>query len=396
MPFVTILHPMATASRETVSDQAKEALASVARALTVGAKAEKKRSDQSSSEEELLDLKGDCEEVNELFHEKGWTDGLPIIPPKEESVRAMLTHSLYGREKNLGLLPPAMNPVTVEKVAVNAVMAGCAPEFFPVVLAGVEALLDEELALYSMQTATNATAPLLIVNGPVTSSLCLNAGGSLFGPAGRANATIGRAIRLVLLNVGKEIPGVTDPSTHGQPGKYTFCIAEAESESPWDPLHVELGYAREESTVTMIGTGGPQNIFTYGCESAEEILETFVGALCGLGHNNILFPTGPLLVLSPEHAGTLARGGFSKQEVKRYLFEKARIPLSRFARGTKRAILERRARWFEAVGDAEHIGVADHPEDIIVVVAGGAGIHSQFLSTSFSKRAVTKVIEMSG
>jgi hypothetical protein len=383
---------MASATQATITQQVAEAIEEVARALTMTTENGQESSVPAASQESILDIKGEFADINELFHERGWTDGLPVIPPSEEHVRAMVMNSPYPPDHRLGLLPPAMSPVIIEKVAVNAVMAGCAPEFFPVVLAAVEGLLDENLSLYSMQTATNATAPLLIVNGPVVSELCLNSGVNMFGPGCRANATIGRAVRLVLLNMGKEVPGVTDPSTHGQPGKYTFCIAETEEESPWEPLHVELGFARSQSTVTLIGAGGPQNLFTYGCQSALEILDTFVGALCGLGHNNIIFPTGPLFVVSPEHAVVLARGGFSKRDVKNFLFEKARIPLSRFAPGTRRGILERRARWFEVVRDPDHIGVADDPQHITIVVAGGAGIHSQFLPTSFSKRPVTRLI----
>ena len=392
VPFVKILHPMATALLETVVEQVKEALPQVTHALTIAGEQEEKQTSQNDREENLLTINGGVEEVFELFHERGWTDGFPIIPPTEINVRAMLSQSVYSPDTTLGLLPPAMNPVTVDKLAVNAVMAGCVPEYFPVILAAVEGLLDEDLALYSMQTATNATTPLIIVNGPIVKILCLNAGGNLFGPGSRANATIGRAIRLALINIGGEIPGMTDPATHGQPGKYTFCIAEAEDESPWEPLHVERGYAKEQSAVTLIGAGGPQNLFTYGCQTGEEILETFVGALCGLGHNNIIFPSGPLLVLGPEHAGTLARDGFGKKEIKQFLFDRARIPLAKFAEGTQRGIFERRSRWFQVAGDPEQIGIADHPEDILIVVAGGAGIHSQFLPTAFSKKPVTRVV----
>jgi hypothetical protein len=383
---------MATASRDIIALQVKEAFSQISKALLSRSSPQEEVETAINGEEDRVEVRGGMEEINELFHEQGWTDGLPIIPPTEENVRAMLSFSPYSADEKLGLLPPSMNPVTPEKIAVNAVMAGCVPAFFPVILAAVEGLLDDDLSLYSMQTATNATTPLLIVNGPVVKTLCLNSSGNVFGPGNRANATIGRAIRLILLNIGGEIPGVSDPSTHGQPGKYSFCIAEAEEENPWEPLSVEQGYAKEQSTVTLIGAGGPQNIFTYGCRNAKEILETFSGVLCGLGHNNIIFPTGPLFVLGPEHAATLARDGLSKRDVKQFLFEKARIPLSRFSEGTKRGILERRSRWFEVVGDMERIGIADYPEDIVIVVAGGAGIHSQFLPTAFSKKAVTKII----
>ena len=393
IPFVKILHPMATASIEAIDKQVEEALSQIREALqSSSTPQEQTRSRLDDSAEDRVEVAGGVDEVNELFHEQGWTDGLPIIPPTDENVRAMLSHSPFSADEELGLLPPSMTPVTARKLAVNVVMAGCAPDFFPVILAAVEGLLDENLALYSMQTATNATAPLLIVNGPLAKTLCLNSGANVFGPGNRANATIGRAIRLTLLNIGGEIPGVSDPSTHGQPGKYTFCIAEAADESPWEPLSVEQGYPNDQSTVSLIGAGGPQNIFTYGCRDAKEILATFVGTLCGLGHNNIIFPTGPLLVVGPEHAGVLARHGFSKKNVKQFLFDHARIPLSRFSDGTKRGILERRSRWFEVVGDHERIGIADRPEDITIVVAGGQGIHSQFVPTAFSKKVVTKII----
>jgi hypothetical protein len=386
---------MASAVRAMVAQQAREALPEIMRALTSTPRRFEMSDAQTAGAEKFLDLPGDFAAVNELFHERGWTDGLPIMPPTEENVAAMLSRSSHPQDFILGLLPPAMNPMTVQQIAINAVMAGCVPDFFPVVLAAAQALLHDDLALYSMQTATNATIPLIIVNGPAVSSLCFNAGGNLFGSGNRANAAIGRAIRLIVLNIGKEIPGSSDPATHGQPGKYTFCIAEAEAESPWEPLHIEMGFAKEQSTVSLIGAGAPQNLFTYGCKNGLEILETFVGALGGLGHNNILFPTGPLLVISPEHAHTLARDGFSKRAVKQYIFDKARIPLKCFAEGSQRGIRERRSRWFEIVGDPDHIGVADHANDIVIVVAGGAGIHSQFLPTAFSKRLVTTPIALS-
>src|SRR5262245_52748192 len=226
---------MATATRETIAQQAHDALPHITDALTTIPKRLEATDGQNSSAEGFLDVPGDFAEVNELFHERGWSDGLPIMPPTEENVTAMLNHSSYPRANSLGLLPTAMNPMTVERLAINAVMAGCAQEYFLLDLAATRGLVHGDPALYRMQTATHATRPLLIVNGPAVFALCLNSGGNLFGSGNRANATIGRAIRLILLNIGKEIPGASDPATHGQPGKYTFCIAEAEEESPWEP-----------------------------------------------------------------------------------------------------------------------------------------------------------------
>ncbi|MBM4296148.1 MAG: hypothetical protein FJ143_00230 [Deltaproteobacteria bacterium] len=213
MPFVTVLHPMATALRDMIAQQAREALPQILRALTVIPKRLEAGGESISAAETFLELSGDFAAINELFHERGWTDGLPIIPPTEENVAAMLSQSPYPKDFDLGPLPPAMNPMTVERLAINAVMAGCVPDFFPVVIAAARGLLHDDLALYSMQTATNATIPLAIVNGPAATTLCLNAGGNVFGAGNRANASIGRAIRLILLNIGKEIPGASDPAS---------------------------------------------------------------------------------------------------------------------------------------------------------------------------------------
>jgi hypothetical protein len=337
-------------------------------------------------------VRGTFDEINEVFYQRGWTDGLPIVPPTDDKVDAMLAVLPEGPDDVAGHMPPAKRPVTKRTVAVNAVMAGCLPAYFPVVWAAAAALLDERCNLYSIQTATNATTPLAIINGPIRQLLDVNSRGNVFGPGWRANATIGRAIRLMLITLGGGAPGVTDMSTHGQPGKFSFCIAEAEESSPWDPLHVEHGFDRSASTVTIIGAGAPHNIFAYRCRTAREILKVIASAMSGLGHNNILFETGPVVVISPEHAAVLKRGGFTKHALKQYLFERVRIPLRRFPRGLREAIRERRARWFAEVGDTAHIGVADRPEDVLVVVAGGHGIHSQFLPTAFSRGPVTRAI----
>jgi hypothetical protein len=254
----------------------------------------------------------------------------------------------------------------------------------------VEAVLDESCRLYGIQTATNNAVPLIIVNGPVIEQIGLNARGNVFGPGVRANAAIGRALQLVLRNIGGDVPGETGLSTQGQSGRFTFCIAENERDSPWPPFHVERGYAPGDSTVTVIGASAGHNVFTYGCETGAELLDHFVGAMTALGHNNVIFPTGPLLVIGPEHAGVLARDGYDKAAMRQHLFEHARIPLTRFAERTVHGLKHRRSRWFERFPQADHIGVADDASHISIVVAGGAGIHSQFVPTSFSYAPVTR------
>jgi hypothetical protein len=338
-------------------------------------------------------LHADPVAIGEFFFEQGWTDGLPITPPTRAAVDAMLAHTARDRSETLGPIPPRMRVVTLEKIAINAVMAGCKPEYFPVVLAAVEAVLDENYRLYGIQTATNSTTPLIIINGPAIQRLGFNAASNVFGAGNRANASIGRALQLVLRNLGGDLPGETDMATHGQSGKYTFCIAENEADSPWPPFHVERGFAATDSTVTVIGASPGHNLFTYGCETGGEILDHFIGGLTALGHNNVIFPTGPLLVIGPEHAGVLARDGFDKPAIRKAIFERARIPLSHFVERTVRGLHHRRSRWFEQFPDADHIGVADDASHVSIVVAGGAGIHSQFVPTSFSYHPVTRVIK---
>ncbi|HEY0120281.1 MAG TPA: hypothetical protein VGC14_00735, partial [Rhizobium sp.] len=385
LPIVEIPHPMHTATAEQVTERAANAIKTLEKALT------EKISPSSQALPSAATLASSMSAADdaEFFFAAGWTDGLPVVPPTTEKVRAMLSMVDRDPDEMIGPIPPRMRRASLHKIAINAVLAGCRPEYFPVVLAAIEGMLENDCQLYGIQTATNTTTPMTIVNGPIVPELDINAAGNGFGQGWRANATIGRAIQLVMRNIGGDIPGETDMATHGWPGKFTFCIAENEAESPWAPFHVDAGFRLTDSTVTVIGGSSPQNIFTYGCETGPEIMDQIVGALTGLGHNNIIFPTGPLLALAPEHAAALARDGYSKQDVKREIFERARIPLSRFAKRTIKGLHHRRSNWFDLGIDADVIGVADHVEDVYVIVSGGAGIHSQFIPTAFSFKPVT-------
>jgi hypothetical protein len=386
LPLVRIPHPMHTAQRDVVAERADAVLDTLVARLTSDA------SDAVDAEvAQAFDGANDIDD-QEMMFARGWTDGLPVVAPTAEKVAAMVGASGRGAADRIGPIPPRWRQATVEKIAINAVLAGCRPEYFPVVLAAIDALLDNDCQLYGIQTATNTTAPLLIVNGPLANELDINSAGNLFGQGARANATIGRAVQLVFRNIGGDIAGETDMATHGQAGKFTACIAEAEDASPWSPFHVDAGFAASDSTVTVIGASAPQNIFTYGCETGQDVLEQFIGAALGLGHNNIIFPTGPLFVISPEHAGTMARDGIGKKEFRNALFERARIPLTSFAKRSVHGLHHRRARWFAEVNDPNNIGIADRPEDINIIVAGGAGIHSLFVPTAFSYRPVTRLI----
>jgi hypothetical protein len=321
---------------------------------------------------------GAYDEIDAHYQERGWTDGLPIVPPTEEAVREFLRWTDRDPREVVGVLPPRQGEATVERIAVNAVMAGCRPQYFPVILAGIEALADPLFNLDSVQATTHPVAPLLVVNGPIAREIGLNAGYNAFGQGFRANVTIGRAIRLVLMNVGGGLPGVGDRATQGSPAKIAYCVAENEAESPWEPLHVEAGLPADVSTVTAFGCEAPHNIQDHYSNTGLGILLTVAGAMGQAGSNNLLGAGWPLLSLGPEHAATVARDGYSKRQVKQFLFEHARFPLARLGKEYQRMQIERRHA-VDAPGTM--LPIVRAPEDINIIVVGGAGKHSSWQPT---------------
>ena len=209
---------------------------------------------------ERITVADDPDAIFERFTREGWTDGLPIVPPTEERVARMLAGTDFDPSCSLGPMPPSWGEATIAKLAVNAVMAGCTPEYFPVIVTAVRAMLAKPFNLYGIQGTTNPATPVLIVNGPITREIGINARGNLFGPGFRANATIGRAIRLIMTTIGGGVPQQADKAMLGNPAKYTCCFAENEAQSPWPPLHVERGFAPGTSTVTVFGGAAPANI----------------------------------------------------------------------------------------------------------------------------------------
>ncbi len=321
---------------------------------------------------------GGYETIDGVYQERGWTDGLPIVPPTEGAVREFLRWTDRDPREVIGVLPPRQGEATVERIAANAVMAGCRPEYLPVILAGIEALADPLFNLDSVQATTHPVAPLLVVNGPLAREIGINAGYNAFGQGARANVTIGRAIRLVLMNVGGGIPGTGDRATQGSPAKIAYCVAENEADSPWEPLHVEAGLPRDVSTVTAFGCEGPHNIQDHYSNTGLGVLRTVAGAMGQAGSNNLLGAGWPLLSLGPEHAATVARDGFTKQKVKEFLFEHARFPLARLGAEYQRYQIERR-RMVDAPDTM--VPIVRHAEDISVIVVGGAGKHSAWQPT---------------
>ena len=270
----------------------------------------------------------------------------------------------------------------MEKIAINSVLAGCLPAYLPVVVAAVRAMTQPSLNLNGMQCSTHLATPLVIVNGPIRQAIGINSGANVFGQGWRANATIGRAVKLILTNVGRAIPGVTDKATLGHPGKFTYCIGENEEESPWEPLHVERGLGRAQSAVTVFGCEAPHNINNQASTNAGDLCFTIADTMAILGTNMFYAQGEVLVVLCPSHAETIARDGWSKQHVKEYLYEKARKPVRLLRLGGLYGREVHRnfwPRWVSREADDEMVPIVRRPGEITVVVAGGAGRHSAFL-----------------
>ena len=255
------------------------------------------------------------------------TDGLPAVPPTAARVAAAVAASGRARDELVAEMPPNFGRATVEKIAVNAVMAGCRPEYLPVVLAAIEAVCDERFCLLGVSGTTDAIAPLVIVNGPIRRALDINSGAGVFGPGWRANATIGRAVRLCWVNIGGARPGVISMSTFGGPGRYSYCIGENEDASPWEPLHVEHGFDRGDSTVAVLAAEAPQIVADTRSRNAPDLLATIARSVEVVAHHKATGLGDTAIVFSPEHVTTLAADGWSKARVRQHLWDRLRKPV---------------------------------------------------------------------
>jgi hypothetical protein len=278
----------------------------------------------------------------------------------------------------IGEIPPRYGLATLEQLAINAVMAGCKPAYFPVVVAATEAMLAPEFNLNGVQVTTHGCEPLVILSGPVVDELEVNTGHAVFGNGARANGTIGRAIKLILWNIGGSYPGEPDKTTFAHPGKWSFCIGEAREGNPWLPIHAERGLPADASAVTVFACEAPQHILTYG--DAEHVLNGLVDALAHPGSNNFIAQGETLLLITPEYAGILSRAGYTKQRLREELWQRTRVPLYVLQRGAWRGDLidmtwpeELRARRDDP---NLMVPITARPEDIHIVVCGGAGTFS--------------------
>ena len=277
------------------------------------------------SREDPTVANGDPVDPVEWYFDRGWTDGLPVVPPTRDKVDAFVAALGGAPEKVEARVPPRWGDLTREVLAVNAVMAGCRTEYASVLRAAMLALCSEPFNLNGVQATTHMAAPLLVVNGPIRLEIGLNCGTNVFGSGFRANATLGRAIRLVLLNVGGGRPGTLDKSTLGHPGKYTYCIGENEEASPLAPYHVERGHSPDDSTVFVLAAEPPHSVTNHVANDARGILDSIASAMSTYAHNNAVSAGHCAVVLGIEHARTIATQEWTRSDIRRYLWSRARV-----------------------------------------------------------------------
>ena len=324
------------------------------------------------------------EEAVERAYAEGWTDGLPVVPPTLSLVQRGIEYLGVDPQESLGTIPPKHGIATYEKIIANCVMAGCRPEHMPVVIAVVRAMLQDRFSLNGVQATTNSVAPLVIVSGPVVEQLKFNSRWGVFGGGSRANAVVGRAVRLILWNIGGGYPGKIDMSTMGHPGKYAFCIAEDREWNPWTPLHVERGLAPEDSAVTVVATDGPHQIGTgSGYASAEQVLTVLADSMMTIGNSTMNAGGDMVLVVGPLTARVLAERGFSKESLRLALQKRARKE-ARFVRQCLFYQPSHPYHWSHILAnpddpDAEVPLIRDVSQ-LLITVAGGMGSGTGFCS----------------
>lgn len=318
----------------------------------------------------------------EFCYEQRWTDGLPVIPPTDDAIERIITYLQRNPQDIVGVIAPRYGVATIESIAINCVMAGCKPKYVPIVIAAVEAMVEEGFNLNGVQTTTHCCAPLVMVSGPAVKKLGFNTKEGAFGHGCRANAAVGRAVRLILWNIGGGYPGAPCKTTHGHPGYYSFCVAEDQDSNPWEPLHVERGFQPDDTVVTVTATEAPHSVGNgAGYGSAEDVLYMLADSIAVVGSQTV---TGgdTVYVLAPMAATNLANAGLSKTDVKRELMRLATRPVREVKR--RRGLSELHPmHWSQIVDpndDNAPVPFVRSLENLVILVTGGWGSGSAFCS----------------
>lgn len=329
----------------------------------------------------LVDLPADPAAFHAEALRRGWSDGLPLIPPTPERVEAMLAVAERDPREVLGVLSPRQGEATIHALAVNAVMAGCLPAHFPIVLAAITGVAQPPFNLDGINATTHPCGVFVLAGGPAARAAGVHGGAGCFGPTFHANVAIGRAVRLVLLNVAGASPGRGDRATQGTPAKLAFCATEREDASPWPPFHTTRELRADQSAVTVFACEGPHNIQDHGSNTADGILRTVAGAMGQAGSNNLLSRGEPILVFGPEHAATVAAEGWTREVIQDYLFEHARYDPAKLSQEFLEAAAGRLEGGNIPLDVSAPLPIADEPNCIHILVAGGPGKHSAWMPT---------------
>ena len=327
-------------------------------------------------EQEFIELGDmDADAWNDYAEAQGWSDGLPLMMPTQEKVAAFV-EICHGDNEPFPPMSPRRVTPTIPAIAANAVMAGCRPEYMPVVVGAVRAVLQSEYNLHGTLATTHPCGPMIVVNGPIRHDLNINCGSNCFGQGRRANAAIGRALMLTIMNVGGGKPGEMDRATQGSPGKFTFCFGENEEESPWAAYHVRKGFEADDNVVTLLPSEPPHNINDHGSTSGIGILKMIAGTMSQPGANAI-YGTSPVTVaFGPEHAATLARDGWGVDAIQEKLFEDSAVSVDRVSKENQHNYEEREQK----VVNGKYY-LTRSPQDIQILCAGGPGKHSAYIPT---------------
>jgi hypothetical protein len=393
--IAAIPHPLSSLTEEEVDRLAKNSSPRLLTMMLQGGSGTEHQRDQDSKSAWSEPLKEGWEASNALF-ERGWTDGLPVFLPTEDSVGKFLKDAgcdhLFSSEL---LVPPRNGIATAETVAANAILAGMPPKLLPYLAATLEAVCQAEFNLFGIQTTTNPATPAIIVGGPRRRAHGFNHGLGALGPGNMANATLGRALRLCMQNLGGgSAQKRTDPATLGQPGKYIFCFADNEEENPWKPLRMQVGggqIKQQDDALTVIAATGTTNLIIK-CRDGEEFLDMLAGSIKNISSNDYMFGGHPLLVLCPEHAAVLARDGWSLEAIQERVFMTTKIRFGDFILKNREMTIAPRRHEFLTLDDETLIPIVERPSDFLICVAGGPSMHSTYVpSFGGSTPTVAKV-----
>ncbi|MBM3342155.1 MAG: hypothetical protein FJY56_08590 [Betaproteobacteria bacterium] len=392
LPMAIVPHPFGTRSREELKLIAAKCADDIAKLLCEAApQTAAATAAPVVPRAKLIEAPADLDELNKFFIKRRWGDGMIVAPPTLEALARMLRHTRRLPDEVVATIAPGMGAATVEYIAIQGVMAGCYPEYLPVLIAAAEAVAEKKFHLQAIQATTNPAAVWLIINGPAAKWLEVNSGAGCLGPGTWANATLGRALRLILQNIGGALPGEMDKATQGQSAKYSMCCAENEAANPWQPLHVERGFAADASTVTVVGALGTWNM-NMTARNADEVLAMLADTMQYPASSDYITGGAPFVILSPQHAALFHAAGLSKADVKQRLWAQSRIRAGR-SKGSEfeRMATGRRAELGEITPDTM-VPISEKPDDISIIVAGGPGSHSVFVPVSAHTRSSTKAI----